>query len=1609
MSRPRRILAIVAGGIAGLILLVVIAGVIIVQTQWFRNFVRTKIVSAVEDATGGKADIASFDFDWTHLRAQIRGFTLHGLEPAGAAPLFRANLLQVDLKLLSPFKGFVDIAYLLLDTPQANIIVSADGRTNIPSPKVQSPSSNKTGLETIVDLAIGHFDLRNGSFAFGDQKSALDAHGDNFRAQLGYNALNPAYSGEIDISPLHLHSGANTPIDVDIKLPITAHKDKIEIANADFSTPQSHVVISATMDHLIDPKTSAHVNAEIAIDEVRRAAGLSLPLDLKRGPAYLKADLTASMDSGNINVQSARVDFGRTNLEASGALKSANGAGAAKFNANVDLAELGALMKLAQQPSGSVVLGGNASLDAQNRYRVTGNVEARQVAFRQGTLRVSGVSLDSSVAVDPQRIALDNLRLNALGGSFHGNVGLEDTDAYQVNGTLQGFTIDSMGRTFLQKKLGYNGAISGPVRANGSLKNTNDLAARVNLAISPVGGGAAIPVNGRINADYNARANSVTLADSFVALPHTRVNLAGQLGKQIQITAVSKSFADFAPLGPIPVTLANNGAANITATVTGNLSTPNVAGHASVTNFTAEGRTFNSFAADFTANPSNAAIANAAVTRGPLQMQLAASLGLRAWSPLPTSPLRADATVRNADVQDVLALADLTQPITGAFTLDAHVNGTFGSPTGTVDAAATNGTIEGEHYDALNLHADMQPQTITVPQLTLTAGASRLTANAVFQHPLNDLQQGSITAHVNGNQIQLAQFQSLVKDRPGLQGAVTLTADASATLKAGDFAISTLNANAAARGLALQGKTLGDLTVTAQTAGTAVRYNVSSDLAGSAIRITGQTDLNGAHQTSANADISNLPIDRVLALAGQANLPVKGTLAVKGQVNGTLAAPQATATVTVANGAAYGQPFTNLQTDINYSAQAINVPRFHLANGPATIDADLDFTHPVDDLQDGDVKFHLTSNQIQLASINAIKQAQPTLTGVLQLKADGAARLRKNGDPIFSALNANVRANGVAIDKNALGDLTLTADTRGSAVAFNLTSDLAKSKITGAGTVQLASPYPMNARIAFANVTYRGLSPLLSTNPPEAFDASVEGSVTVSGPASNSDALTGTLELTKLEAHSAAPAGIGAKPRIQLDLNNAGNIVASLNKGIVTIQNFRLSGRDANLTVTGSAPIDSAKALALNVNGNVNLELLEAFSTDIYSSGSVTLSGAVSGTAASPNVNGRLQLQKASFNMLDLPNGISNATGTVAFTGSQAIIQNITGESGGGKVTLAGTVAYGGPQMQFHVQAGVNGVHVNYPETITTQLSANLALNGNSTSSLVTGTVNILDVSLHSGADVGNVLTAAAAPPSAPSGSGGPLAGMRFDIRVVTAPGVQFRTALTQNIQAEANLTLLGTTDNPGMIGRVVVTEGDVVFFGSKYTIDNGTITFSSASKINPILNVDLETTVQGIDVALSVSGPVDKMKLSYRSDPPMQFQEIVSLLASGTPPSTDPVLAAHSPAAPQQSLEQSGASALLGQAVANPVSGRLQRLFGVSKLAINPQIVGTSNTAQATLTLQQQVTRDITFTYIQDVTQSNPSIIRVEWAINPRYSAVAERDVNGEFTVDLFYKKRFH
>jgi translocation and assembly module TamB len=252
------------------------------------------------------------------------------------------------------------------------------------------------------------------------------------------------------------------------------------------------------------------------------------------------------------------------------------------------------------------------------------------------------------------------------------------------------------------------------------------------------------------------------------------------------------------------------------------------------------------------------------------------------------------------------------------------------------------------------------------------------------------------------------------------------------------------------------------------------------------------------------------------------------------------------------------------------------------------------------------------------------------------------------------------------------------------------------------------------------------------------------------------------------------------------------------------------------------------------------------------------------------------------------------------------------------------------------------------------------------------------------------------------------LDNMKLDVRVVTSSAMRVQASLAENLQTDANLQVRGTASLPSVLGRVNLTGGQLVFFGSTYTVNSGSISFFNPVRIEPILNLSLETQSQGVDVVLNVTGPVDNMKLTYTSDPPLEFEEIAALLSTGTTPTTNPNILANEPTPPPQTFEQRGESAILGQAIADPVASRLQRVFGITQLQISPTVAGSSTLPTAQVTLQQQVSSNITFTYISALDNPNSTLISAQWALNRRWSAQAVRDQNGIFSINLFYKRQF-
>src|SRR5689334_22867256 len=249
-KQKKKILIWIGAGLPALLLVLIIASVLIIRTAWFAHFVREKIIAATEESTGGVVEIGAFQFDWQHLTARIRNFVLHGTEPKNADPLASIALIELQLKLFTGLKHAVDLQYLGVDQPRLNLIVFPNGNTNIPRPKVQEHPSQTSGLETVVDLAIGKFQITNGLIESSEEKINFSARGENLRALLNYNPAGPSYQGNLWIDPLLLASANNPPLNVHVNVPIALEKDAIRIAGATLKTNLSQIVVNGSVQNM---------------------------------------------------------------------------------------------------------------------------------------------------------------------------------------------------------------------------------------------------------------------------------------------------------------------------------------------------------------------------------------------------------------------------------------------------------------------------------------------------------------------------------------------------------------------------------------------------------------------------------------------------------------------------------------------------------------------------------------------------------------------------------------------------------------------------------------------------------------------------------------------------------------------------------------------------------------------------------------------------------------------------------------------------------------------------------------------------------------------------------------------------------------------------------------------------------------------------------------------------------------------------------------------------------------------------------------------------------------------------------------------------------------
>ena len=761
--------------------------------------------------------------------------------------------------------------------------------------------------------------------------------------------------------------------------------------------------------------------------------------------------------------------------------------------------------------------------------------------------------------------------------------------------------------------------------------------------------------------------------------------------------------------------------------------------------------------------------------------------------------------------------------------------------------------------------------------------------------------------------------------------------------------------------------------------GTLRRGDTNADFELSAVLQKGQFTENSPY--TARVNLHNVDVASTAALAGF-DYPVSGTADVSVQIAGTRAHPRAQGHIHAANASAYGEAIEKFEADLRIAGSETALNNVHLTHQDADISGSAAYTPATRGF-----RVDLIGKNFDISRVRQFH--------LDRLPVEGHADFTLQGSGTLSApeINAFVHVNELTFDHELAGGLDVEATTKNGELRLSGHSEFPHGKLSIAGSVGMHGDYPANISAQLDHIDLDALWRAYLGGQLTGHSA-FGGTVTMQGPLRypRQWTLNGNVTDVAVDVEYAK-------------LHNQDPVRFTYADQTIHIEPAHLAGEGTDVVGHGSIRFVGAQELDLSADGQVDLKLLGSMVPDLTVSGLTTIHLTLGGRLSEPLPQGSIEVKNGAASYAGLPSGLSEMNGSLSFTRDRVHIDQLTARTGGGTLDLKGDATNYNRQLNFNLTAVGKEVRLRYPPGVSSTATTELHWVGSRSVSMISGDVLVTKLAVTPGFDFGSYLersrqSAAITPANSP------LYNVKLDVAVRTAPELQMKTAVAR-LSGDADLRLRGSVARPSVLGRADILEGDATFNGIKFRLERGDITFANPVAIEPQVNLQATTHVRNYDLDVTVTGTPDRLAVNYRSEPPLPKSDIIALLALGRTSEESEQLQQQSG---QGMFTDEATNLIISQAINATVSSRMQKLFGVSRIKIDPQGLTTETNPTARgpqVTIEQQFANNISLTYSTNVSQSSQQIIQGEYYVNRNVSVVGTRDQNGVVSFDVRVRQR--
>ncbi len=1506
MRKPIKYTLIGIAALIGLILVALVGLRIYLGTESAQRMIQAK----VDDAIPGAITWNSLSFSLSRGRIEMTDALLEGPDGEKIAGFDR---IFIDVAWTDLFGGTLTVNRFTLEKPWADIRRDADGTLNIaeafpePGPSQPEPEKKKEGGPP-VNIVVTSAAIKGGSVRFQAEDPELSASVKGIDLDLNLDLQGRTGRFTFTVAEGHIQSPELTA-DLDkLRAEASLADGRLDPVVLRMDTLPLSVDVTGAVDDIFQaPALDIVLLAEASLPEIRKLLGIepsltgdvtarasvSGPLADPDGEIHLTYGGGRIFDRPVAGIDLDAVVADRV-VDLSGLTVRAAG-GSLAVKGQVDL----------QEAFGDGFLAPPTDLSAlAYDLKVSGEpLDLAQLAGEEGGLRGT-LRPDLSIAgkgIDPQTLtsrisadlAADGLSVGGLGDPVDVRL---DAQAKMADGTAVVETLKAAAGKIDLTARGRYDLSSRDLSAEASLDAPDLSSTLASLGVTGIQGEARL--DARVSGPMDRPAFDATLTGNGlgfqeIAIGDLRIDAAMDEAGKLTLSTLSVenrgsaitgsgSMDLFTPEGseqqdlPLDLTLRlrevapadflrNEGAPRGTFTgrlaLSGTLKAPEATLALTGTGLAVPAARIGDL--DLSARFADGVVHIEPLTITNGESALTARGSAKVLDPESLEPLDAP-TFDLAVTSDGIRLADFVADGSGTLTLDAALRGSTAKPTAQVSLTGTDLAYPPATIGSAAVEADLaESGLLTLSRLRVENQGSVVAGDGTIR-----LYEGKpgfdpalpLSIDLNLADVEAGDFVANDIAKGKLDGSVALS---------GSIAAPQVSVDLTGEGLAVEETRLGNLVLRAGFADgrvavetATVRNGDSSLTVDGTARVldpaTGEVLADPAFDLAVSADPVHL----------EDFLPeMEGAVTLKADLSGSVESPKGSVSLTARELDLGPQKIRNITLDARLDGRMIRVDPLVVS-----IDDDNTIRGTGQYGLDGSYQVDLAAENLALTAIGPVREAD-VVEGTASLDLSGRGTI---SDP---ALSGTIDVRNLNVRGKPLEDLSLQVRLRDRIA--EVAADL---------NFHVEGTYNLDTRnfSASADFNRTPLGPYLRLANQERLGGSLTGRIEASGKADSLSAVEAEADFS------------GVRIRMDdRDLVTTRDLRASLADGRLTLPGTDLTLLDGGrLRVAGGLGIDGGP-LSLDLDGKIPLAVARPFLDAVPDlSGTLTLDATVDGALSQPAIRGDLALENGAMSVPGLAQRLHGINGKVKITPDALKIADLAGRMDDGRFTLSGRADLDPDFSPTAIDLTLAGdrLPVEVPGTLDLSVNADLAMKGDPASAALTGEVVLLEGTYYKDVDlnpIGGLLkgvtqrsreTAPSPVPETFEEKPKPSLLTATELDVEIKPRNPF---IVDNnlayLEVQPDLTLDGTLARIVVNGRADIRSGTVTYQGKNFEVTRGIIDFVNPYEIEPTLDIAAQVAVREWTIRLAVTGTPENLNIKMSSRPPLEDNDILSLLLFGS------------------------------------------------------------------------------------------------------------------------------